>query len=183
MPNYVRNYLAGGTYFFTVVTQDRRPILTSSIARKLLHDAIAKELKVAPFELVAIVLLPAHLHAIWTLPHGDSDYSTRWRRIKERFTRSYMAAGGMEATTTLNRLAKQERAIWQPRFWEHTIRDEDDHERCFDYLHYNPVKHGMVDKVSEYSWSTFHKFVRTGLYNADWGCGGEPADVEGAEWD
>ena len=183
MPNYLRSYVPGGTFFFTIVTQERRRILTTALARMLLRDSIAEELEVAPFALDAIVLLPDHLHAVWTLPEGDTDYSTQWRRIKERFTRRYLANGGAEASRTIARVIKGERGIWQPRFWEHTIRDESDLERCIDYLHFNPVKHGLVATVRDYPWSTFHRFVERGIYPHDWGDGQETHPMHGAEWD
>jgi putative transposase len=183
MPNYRRNYVPGGTYFFTLVTQDRRPILTTPLARRCLRDALELERSKAPFTLDAIVLLPDHLHAIWTLPEGDADYSIRWKRIKEQFTRLFLAGGGTEGKLTANRSNHDERAVWQPRFWEHTVKDEVDFENCFDYLHNNPVKHGLVDRVVAYPWSTFHRYVKAGHYAADWGCGPEMTDVRGAEWD
>ena len=183
MPNYLRNYLPGGTYFFTVVTQDRRQILTAPSSRELLRTAIQDELARAPFTQVAIVLLSEHLHTIWTLPEGDADYSIRWKRIKERFTRRFLAQGGEEAATTNNRKKHQERGVWQPRFWEHTITDDDDFERCLNYIHYNPVKHGLVQRVCDYPWSTFHDHVKLGVYSLDWGCGPAPLEVDGAEWD
>jgi len=180
---YRRRYVPGGTYFFTVVTHLRRAILTTDLARPLLREAILEEQVHRPFDLLAIVLLPDHLHAVWTLPENDSDYSSRWSRIKESFTRSYLAIGGEEGATTERRKARGERGIWQRRFWEHTIDGEDDLKRCLDYLHYNPVKHGLVERVSDYPWSTFRKFVRIGEYDLHWGTGEAPLEVPGAEWE
>src|SRR4026208_11239 len=116
MPNYRRNYLPGGTYFFTVVAYNRRPFLTTEIARTCLREAIEKEQKKRPFELFAIVLLPDHLHAIWTLPPGDDAYSQRWSAIKETFSRAYLKKGGREGTISHSRKKHRERAIWQRRF-------------------------------------------------------------------
>ncbi|HEX4610319.1 MAG TPA: transposase [Urbifossiella sp.] len=181
MPNFRRNYVPGGTYFFTLVTHLRRPILTTPLARRCLLKALTVVRGRAPFESVAVVLLPDHLHAVWTLPNGDADFSHRWRRIKERFTRSYLAGGGAEAEVSGRRAGRQERGVWQPRFWEHTIRDEDDFERCLAYVHYNPVKHGLVASPREHPWSTFRKFVGRGWYQPDWGAA--PVEVSGAEWD
>jgi putative transposase len=183
MPNYRRMYVAGGTYFFTIVTQSRRPFLTGNLSRKLLHEAIETQLRRRPFEITAMVLLPDHLHAVWTLPHGDSDYSTRWRLIKGQFTEQYLAAGGTEGSPTKSQFERGERGIWQPRFWEHTVRDEVDLERCVDYVHWNPVKHGLVKRVRDYPWSTFHRFVHEGFYSLEWGDGEVITDVVGAEWD
>jgi putative transposase len=182
VPNFRRNYVPGGTYFFTLVTHRRRPILTTPLGRRCLHGVLAAQRERTPFELVATVLLPDHLHAVWTLPAGDSDYSQRWRRIKERFTRSYLAGGGIELEVSDDRARHQERGVWQPRFWEHTVRDEDDFEACLAYVHYNPVKHGLAAGPAEYPWSTFGKFVERGWYEPTWGTG-EVAEVAGAEWD
>jgi len=122
-----------------------------------------------PFEIVAFVLLPDHLHSVWTLPEGDSNYSTRWRRVKECFTRAYLAGGGEESPQAASRTRKKQRGIWQRRFWEHTCRDEDDLKRCVDYVHWNPKKHGLVTNVCDWAWSSFHRFVGFGEYELDWG--------------
>jgi putative transposase len=184
MPNFRRSYTPGGTYFFTAVTHERRAILTTDLGRRCLREAIAAEQNRAAFELFAIVLLPDHLHTVWVLPEGDADYSTRWRRIKTRFTRQFLKGGGEEGGTTRNRLRHQERAVWQHRFWEHTVRDEDDLQRCVDYVHWNPVKHGLVERVRDYPWSTFARFVESGDYPLGWGTVETPCpDVPGAEWE
>lgn len=181
MPNYRRWFIPGGTYFFTTVTAGRRPILTSELARPMLRGALAAELGATPFDLNAIVLLPDHIHTLWTLPDGDSAYPLRWKRIKERFTRRYLAAGGGESGRR-SRGPRRGRNVWQPRYWEHVVRDEDDFKRCLDYIHWNPVRHGLVARVLDYPWSSFHKWVELGEYDLDWG-EGEPGDVPGAEWD
>jgi putative transposase len=173
MSDYRRNFVPGGTYFFTVVTHERRPILDGESGRDSLRRAILDVRGKRPFDLVAIVLLPDHLHSVWSLPSGDSDFSIRWSQIKERFTRYYLRAGGAEGTITTSRSARRERAIWQRRFWEHTCQDEDDLKRCVDYLHWNPVKHGVVQSVGDYPWSSFHRFVSEGEYEPGWG-GGNP---------
>ena len=176
MPEYRRIHEPGGTYFFTVVTHERRPILTCDLARSCLRTAIERERSKHPFEMFACVLLPDHLHAIWTLPRGDDTYSDRWAAIKESFTRSYLAGGGEEGTLSGSRVRHRERAIWQRRFWEHTCRDEDDIERCMDYIHWNPRKHGLADRVRDYPFSSFHRHVRAGAYDIDWG-GTDPDHV------
>ncbi|HEX4606687.1 MAG TPA: transposase [Urbifossiella sp.] len=184
MPNFRRNYVPGGTYFFTLVTHGRRPILTTPLARRCLREALVAERGRAPFEQVAVVLLPDHLHAVWTLHEGDADFPLRWQRIKERFTRRYLTGGGAEGEITRNRSLRRERGVWQPRFWEHTVRDEDDFERCLGYVHYNPVKHGLASTPGEYPWSTFRKFVAREWYSPEWGTGRVPTvEVAGAEWD
>lgn len=169
MPNYRRNYVPGGTYFFTLVMHERRPILTTDLGRRSLRQALEKVREKRPFEIVAMVLLPDHLHTIWTLPPGDDKYSIRWARIKEEFTRVYLQGGGAEGTLSQSRLRHRERAVWQRRFWEHTCRDEDDLKRFFDYLHWNPVKHGLVARVRDYPWSSFHRWVKLGEYSEHWG--------------
>src|SRR5262245_49351778 len=171
MPNFRRLYVPGGMYFFTLVTQDRQPILTENTSRDYLRIALRTEQAKRAFTINAFVLLPDHLHTIWTLPDSDADYSTRWKQIKEAFTEAYLAGGGMEATRTASRMRHGERGVWQKRFWEHTIPDEDDLKRCVDYIHWNPVKHGLVQWPREYPWSTFHRFVTLGEYDRDWGRG------------
>ena len=183
MPTYRRNFVPGGTYFFTVVTHRREPFLTTPLARSCLRLAMEEEGAARPFEQVAVVLLPDHLHAIWTLPHGDVRYPTRWKRIKERFTDAYLEGGGREGERTASMRKRGERGIWQRRFWEHTVRDEDDLERCMNYVHWNPVKHGLVSRTADYEWSSFRRWVKNGEYDEHWGAGEIPEDVPGAEWE
>jgi len=174
MTDYRRWYAPGGTFFFTVVTYRRRPFLTDPLARRCLRHAFQVVRSKRPFEIVAIVLLPDHLHALWTLPRGDADYSVRWRRIKEEFTQRYLSEGGLELERTASRRQRNERSVWQRRFWEHAIRDEADLERRFDYIHYNPVKHGLATCPRDWPFSSFHRCVREHHYPADWGCSSAP---------
>jgi putative transposase len=116
------------------------------------------------------------LHALITLAPGDDRYATRWRRIKEEFTRNYLAGGGREGERSQSRKRQRERAIWQRRFWEHTIVDEEDFERHFDYIHYNPVKHGYVKSPIDWPYSSFHRWVKRGVYEATWGRDALPFD-------
>ena len=160
---------AGGVYFFTVVTYARRPILVSEPARPLLRYALEETRTGRPFEILAMVLLPDHLHTLWQLPPSDDDYSTRWRLVKSRFTRGILDAGYQEPPRNRSRQARQEHAIWQRRSWEHLIRDEDDWKQHLDYIHYNPVKHGLVNAPRDWRYSTFSKYVRLGEYGEDWG--------------
>ncbi len=169
MSDYRRNYVPGGTYFFTVVTHHRRPFLTSELGRNCLHEAIEKIRQRWPFEIVAIVLLPDHWHTVWTLPRGDRRYSLRLRQIKEAFTRKYLKAGAQESRQSRSRIEHGMRGVWQKRFWEHTIDDEEDLKRCVDYAHWNPKKHGLVSSVRDWQWSSFHRFVAAGEYTFDWG--------------
>lgn len=122
-----------------------------------------------PFKVEAICLLPDHLHCIWKLPPDDYDYPKRWRLIKAKFSRLYLKAGGEEGFRNDSRNMKKERAIWQRRYWEHTIKDEEDFARHFDYIHYNPVKHGYVKKAADWKWSSFHRYLRLGYFDEDWG--------------
>ena len=170
MPEYRRNYVSGGTYFFTLVTHLRRHFLVDELARPFLRRAIDTVRSELPFDIVAMVLLPDHLHAIWTLPDGDENYSLRWKRIKGEFTTSYLDAGGCQGPVSASRRKRGERGIWQRRFWEHTVRDETDFERLFDYTHFNPVQHGYVKCPHEWQYSTFHRHVRGSVYPEDWGC-------------
>ena len=128
MPNYRRFTVPGATLFFTVVTDQRRRFLVDPPARTCLRQAFQVVQQRYPFDIPAIVLLPDHLHALWTLPHGDAEYSMRWRRIKEEFTERYLALGGVEGPRSDSRQRRGERAVWQRRFWEHTIEDEFDFE-------------------------------------------------------
>jgi putative transposase len=119
---------------------------------------------------------------VWTLPYNDPDYSTRWRRIKEEFTKSYLADGGVELLVSDSRRKKHERGIWQRRYWEHAVRDEDDLKRCVDYVHWNPRKHGYVRRVRDWKYSTFHRFVKLGEYEIDWGASDPTAGCDSQKW-
>ncbi|WP_333850056.1 REP-associated tyrosine transposase [Leclercia sp.] len=161
MSNYRRYYVPGGTWFFTTNLQNRRSdLLTRHIATLRMATQCVKRAK--PFLINAWVILPEHMHCIWTLPENDTDYSGRWRDIKKTFTRAL----GMSD-------------IWQPRFWEHTIRDENDLRRHRDYICINPLKHGYVARVKDWPYSTFHRDVRDGLYPEDWA--GEVEDFNAGE--
>jgi len=162
MVRYRRNFIAGGTYFFTVALADRRSsALVDDVSALRMAFRIARQER--PFTIEAIVILPDHLHAIWTLPSGDSDFSGRWRRIKAYFTHRLVAAG-----VPVERHRNGEYALWQRRFWEHTIRNETDFERHVDYVHFNPVKHRLVSRACDWPYSSFHVYVRRGLKPADW---------------
>ena len=169
MPEYRRYFVPGGTFFFTLVADQRRPILTSELGRRCLRASFERERGKRPFELVAFVLLPEHLHTIWTLPRGDADYPLRWQKIKEYFTRDFLAGGGEEGTRSPSLQRRRERAIWQQRYWEHTCLTETDLKNHLDYVHWNPVKHGLVRRVRDYPWSSFHRYQALGEYDPDWG--------------
>jgi putative transposase len=162
MVRYRRNFVPGGTYFFTVTLADRRSrALVEHIGA--LRAAFRTARRERPFTIDAIVILPEHLHTVMTLPPDDADFSGRWRRIKGLFTRALAAAG---ATFPDDR--RGEYALWQRRFWEHTIRDDGDFARHVDYIHINPLKHGLVTRVMDWPYSSFHRYVRQGLLPHDW---------------
>ena len=166
---YRRLKAPGSSSFFTVVTFDRRKIFTDEQTVALLRRAIEVVQARRPFQVEAAVILPDHLHMIWRLPDGDSDYATRWRLIKSYFTRR--RPGAREYPTTRSRQSKGEGAVWQRRYWEHLIRDEGDWRRHVNYIHYNPVKHGLAQSPVAWRYSSFHTFVKQGYYSIDWGGG------------
>jgi putative transposase len=182
MPDYRRWYVPGGTYFFTMVTYGRRPILCSDISRKYLHQAIEIIRTKRPFELFAVVLLPDHLHTVWTLPPSDADYPTRIKRIKEEFTRAYLTSGGIELPPTVSRLRQGERGVWQRRYWEHSVRDEEDLKMCVDYVHWNPKKHGHAVNIRDWQWSSFHRYVKSGEDEPGWGAEDPTPGYDEPEW-
>jgi putative transposase len=166
MTDYRRLYIPGATYFFTLVTEGRRPLFAADEAVDRLRLAFHYALERRPFRFVAVVILPDHLHAIWTLPDGDRDFSERWRLVKYRF--SLLSPAGAVPRRSL--IAKREKGLWQRRFWEHCIRDDADFARHLDYLHFNPVKHGLVARTADWPHSSFVRFVELGIYPMDWGC-------------
>ena len=169
MPNY-RRWREGRIFFFTVVTGDRKRFLCASDARTCLRSAIMECQHRWPFKINAIVILPDHLHAIWTMPPADNNYSLRWAWIKRQFTVVWGKANRGSACQMQPKWQRR-RNLFQARFWEHTIRDEEDYGNHIDYIHFNPVKHGYVCRPAEWPYSTFQKFVRSGWYPADWGDG------------
>jgi REP-associated tyrosine transposase len=169
MPEYRRWFVPGGTYFFTVVTQDRVPIFRNPSAVRLLGKALRLVRARHPFETNAIVVLPDHIHCVWSLPRGDTNYSGRWRWIKGAFTEQWLSGIGNETNRSDSRLRKGERGVWQRRFWEHLLQDETDLERHVDYIHYNPVKHGYSVRPGDWPWSSFRRHVRFGQYPEEWG--------------
>ncbi len=186
MPNYVRWRKPGAMFFFTVVTHHRRRILTSDASRAILRQALIYVNAQLPFDMPACVLQPDHLHCLWALPPGDEDFSERWRRIKERFTRAFLANGGCDQAVTRQQRQQGRRGVWQPRFWEHRIRDEDDFHRHCDYIHYNPVKHGLAACPHVWPYSTFNDWVGRRMYSPTWlcACGGtkpEPPQFDGLD--
>ena len=166
MSNYRRLPAPGGIYFFTVNLADRSErLLTENIA--LLRRAFAIARRNSPLTIEAIVILPDHLHCMWTMPSGDRDFSSRWQLIKARFSQGVSHAENVSAS----RAARHERGIWQRRFWEHAIRDENDYAAHLDYIHYNPVKHGHARRAVDWPLSSLHRYVRLGAYPVDWADG------------
>lgn len=165
MPEYLRIFHPGGTYFFTTVTYNRRPIFGSPIARELFGDAFRAAQQRYPFRIDAICLLPDHIHCIWTLPEGDADYPKRWGLIKSFFTHRFKDEAQGQSSRIPSRDKRRERNVWQRRYWAHLIVDEADFEHHFDYIHFNPVKHGLVESVGDWEWSSYHRYVELGWYS------------------
>jgi REP-associated tyrosine transposase len=157
--NYRRSRLAGGSYFFTVVTANRYPLFNNSAAVQHLRTTFRSVMNRHPFTIDAIVIMPDHLHCIWTLPDDDSNYSTRWRLIKTGLTKKLRPA----------QVSKTPKPPWQKRYWEHTLRDQRDFNRHVDYIHFNPVKHRYVTRAVDWPYSSIHQFVRNGILPVDWG--------------
>jgi putative transposase len=176
MSNYRRAFVPGGTWFFTVNLLQRRgnDLLVSEI--DLLRQVVQGVRRRYPFHIDAWVVLPEHMHCVFSLPEGDSDFSLRWRLIKSGFSR---ALPKTESLSTV-RQASGERGIWQRHYWEHLIRDELDFQRRIDYVYVNPLKHGLVKRVGDWPYSTFHRYVDAGIYVEDW-CGDAAAEVNGGD--
>lgn len=173
---YRRSQIGGGTYFFTVVTYNRLKLFNSPSRIALLQDSFRQVKERHPFTIDAIIILPDHLHCMLTLPQGDARYPLRMRMIKSHFSRKY-PEGLPESSSS--RIAKGEKAVWQRRYWEHLIRDEEDYARHVEYIHYNPVKHSLVKSPRDWQWSSFHDYVEKGVYDINWGAGEEVLFGEG----
>ncbi len=143
-------------------------IFQSKLARDMLGNLMRACRQKWPFEVNALVLLPDHLHSIWTLPSGDARYSTRWGWLKKEFTKAWLSTAGQEGLVSSGGIRDGRRGVWQPKFWEHTLRDETDFENHFDYIHFNPVNHGYVPRPGLWPWSSFHEWVKKGVYPANW---------------
>ena len=178
MPRYRRPSVAGATYFLTIVTHGRHPLFLDAKARKLLGEAIRRTRADRPFAVVAAVVLPDHVHLLMELPIGDADVSPRVAAIKARFTRAWLAGGGMDLGQSEGRHRQRRRGVWQQRFHDHRIRDDDDLQRHLDYAMYNPVHHGVVACPHAWLHSSFHRLVKDGVYDAAWSCGCGRAEVK-----
>lgn len=173
MTSYVRARIPGGCYFFTVALADRQSSLLIDAIGEL-RQAFTYVKRRLPFEIEAIVVLPEHLHALWRLPEGDCDYSTRWMMLKGHFSRALPSVERRSAS----RARKRERGIWQRRYWEHVIRDDIDFERHLDYIRYNPVKHGHANSPAAWPYSSFGKLVARGWYPPGWAASDEVTTLE-----
>jgi len=164
MRSYIRAKAKGATYFFTVNLAERHnnDLLVANI--DVLRLVFRQTKQKYPFTMEACVILPEHLHCIWRLPEGDNDFSKRWRLIKTYFSKNITE----NERISNSRKQKKERGIWQRRFWEHLIRDEDDYQNHVDYIHYNPVKHGYVQQTKDWRYSSFHLWVKRKHYPMDW---------------
>jgi putative transposase len=173
MPRYVRAKIAGGTFFFTVAIADRSDsLLLREVDRfRRIYRSVSER---RPFETIAMCILPDHLHAIWSMPENDSDFSLRWNLIKSGFSRGLSAA----PSRSVRHIEKRKKGLWQRRYWEHAIRDATDLECHVDYIHFNPVKHGLVTRVRDWPHSTFHQYVARGDLPDDWG--GDMREIGGA---
>lgn len=168
---YRRTDIKGACYFFTVNLANRKSRLLIDEFDKL-RDIIKQVKQNHPFKIDAMVVMPEHFHIMMTLPQGDNDYAKRIMLIKSGFSRK------IPKTEKINqsRIQKRERGIWQRRYWEHFIQDEIDYQRHADYIHYNPVKHGYVKKTSDWQYSTIHKYIRSGIYDENWGISNQITD-------
>ena len=167
MSRYRRANRAGSSYFFTVVAYRRQQILCEGTFRNALRNAIEAVRATRPFVIDAWVLLPDHLHCVWTLPEGDADFSTRWAIIKRAVSIACVDSRRDEWMNS-SKNKHRESTIWQRRFWEHHIRNEEDFARHIDYIHFNPVKHGHALRAADWPYSTIHRYVREGIYAPDW---------------
>lgn len=177
--HYRRAFIPGASFFFTVVTEGRRPILASSATVSVLREAFRQVSAKRPFVVDAAVVLPDHLHCIWTLPPDDSDFATRWRLIKTWFTKHCNPA--LRGQPNQSRVNKASQAVWQHRYWERRLHDEADYAAHVDYIHFNPVKHGYARSANEWPYSSFALYVERGMYIADWGRGDMEFDGVGYE--
>ena len=173
MPEYRRIRTKGATYFFTVVAYQRQRILCLRKSLEAMQRVFADVASRLPFRTDAWVILPDHMHVVWTLPEGDSDYSTRWDILKKDLTKDLRCLADADAASTTSRVRHRDGTVWQRRFWEHQIRDEPDYRTHLDYIHFNPVKHGFTASPKDWQHSSFHKWVARGAYEEDWGSDGD----------
>jgi putative transposase len=184
MADYRRAAQPGGTFFFTIVTHRRQPLFADAGNVERLRAAVLAVMNERPFNFLAGVVLPDHAHYLWTLPPGDGDFSTRIGRMKVLFTKSLVGWAPPTTSRSESRIKHRDADIWQRRFWEHTIRDQDDLNRHLDYIHYNPVKHGLTMCPHAWPTSSFDKWVANARYDRDWccQCNGRTIDPPDFSW-
>lgn len=170
MTEYRRFYNLGGTYFFTIVTYECQAIFNNPETIDLLRRALATVKTEMPFDILGAVILPEHLHFIWELPPKDIAYSKRIGKLKVLFTQSLRGKNSLPKTVSISRYKHRESDVWQRRFWEHTIKDERDFEQHLNYIHYNPIKHGLVSCPHLWEFSSFSSWVKKGIYSSNWCC-------------
>lgn len=170
MPQYRRNYIPGGTFFLTLVTYQRAPLFSNPENISRLRVSLSITQLEMPFKILGAVVLPEHMHFLWTLPPNDANYSRRVGRLKVLFTRSLRGKKMLPKHVSVSRQKHRESDVWQRRFWEHTIQHEADLAKHLDYIHYNPVKHSLVTCPHKWEYSSFHTLVKEGIYSADWCC-------------
>lgn len=180
MPNYIRPKSSGAVIFFTVCLADRSSDLLVCHAG-LLREAVRITRAERPFEIMAWIVLPEHLHCIWRMPHGDGDFSVRWGAIKSRFTRSVRRVGIIPTLRrSPSKVRKGDAGFWQRRFWEHHIRSQEELNILTEYCWFNPVKHGLVRRPADWPYSSFHRDVRLGRVPVGWQ--GREAEIDAGEW-
>jgi putative transposase len=179
MPEYRRTRVEGGTYFFTVVTHRRQPVLILAGSLDAMKDVFRNVVQKRPFRVDAWVVLPDHLHCIWTMPEGDSDYPVRWAMVKKELTKQLGWSVGVDIAPSPSRQRRREGTLWQRRYWEHQIRDEKDYRAHVDYIHFNPVKHGLAKAPGDWTRSSFEGWVTRGAYEEHWGSDGAVVFPEG----
>ena len=176
---YRRATVPGASYFFTLVTHQRAPIFANPANASRWYDAVSKIRRKRPFTIEAEVIMPDHLHMIWTLPDDDADYATRIRLIKTAFTKN-AATRPLRPAGNASRVSKGEREVWQRRYWEHVIRNEEDFQAHVDYIHINPVKHGLTARPGDWPYSTFRNWLDRECYDPWWGSDDMPPLPDGA---
>ncbi len=179
MSRYRRSNSTGATYFFTLVSYRRQTILCDQPVRNALREAITHVHQKRPFTIDAWVLLPDHFHCMWTLPEADTDFSTRWALIKRKVSLICSQHYKHQKWISPSKQKHRESTLWQRRYWEHQIRDGLDYQQHLDYVHWNPVKHGLVTQARDWPYSTFHRYVKQGVYPLDWGGAVNTDDANG----
>lgn len=175
MPNYLRYHLPNHLVFITLVTADRKPFLLNYLSQ--FRTSIEQVKNKHPFNITAMVVLPDHCHFIMKMPENDCDFSNRINQIKGKFSRLILD----QTILSQSRINRQERGVWQRRFWDHVIRDQDDFKRHMDYIHYNPVKHRYVNACKDWPYSSFHRLVKEGLYDENWATNEPPKNIDHIE--